>query len=36
MSVTVVYCPDCGHGCFASSGVLASLAWADHFAQEHT
>jgi hypothetical protein len=34
MSVSVVYCPDCGEGCFARNGVAASVVWAEHFAAE--
>lgn len=36
MGVTVVYCPDCGEGCFARNGVAASVAWAEHYAANHT
>ncbi|WP_288120846.1 hypothetical protein [Microbacterium sp. 69-7] len=35
MSITVVYCPDCGHGFYQWNGVAASIMWADHYAKAH-
>lgn len=35
MSLSVVYCSECGEGCFARNGVLATLRWAEHFQTVH-
>ena len=36
VSLTVVYCPDCGASFYYRNGVAASTAWAEHFRVTHS